>query len=84
MKINDLKDNIDINLNSYIRSSRLVANEMLKKNKGKYYFVFNCVVGQNLNVYKGTKMRENIAYSAIKVGIINYIKQMASFYGRRE
>ena len=40
------------------------------------------VVGQNLNIYKKTNMRENITYSMVKGGIINLTKQMASYYGR--
>ena len=39
------------------------------------------VVGQDTNLYKGTKMRENISY-AIKGGIISVTKLMASYYGR--
>ncbi len=40
------------------------------------------VVGQNLNVYKNTNMKESITYSMVKGGIINLTKQMASYYGR--
>ena len=86
MKIDDFKENVDINLNSYIWSSRLIANEMVKKKiKGSIILLGSTygVVGQNLNIYKGTKMRENVAYSAIKGGIINYMKQMASYYGKK-
>ena len=86
MKIDDFKENIDINLNSYIWSSRLIANEMAKKKiKGSIILLGSTygVVGQNLNIYRGTNMTENVAYSAIKGGIINYVKQMASFYGKK-
>ena len=34
------------------------------------------VVGQDTNLYKGTKMRENISYAAIKGGIISVTKLM--------
>lgn len=40
------------------------------------------VVGQNLNIYKNTNMKENLTYSLIKGGIINYTRQMASYYGK--
>ena len=40
------------------------------------------VVGQNLSIYKGTKLTENLTYSAIKGGIINNTKLMASYYGK--
>ena len=42
------------------------------------------VVGQNLNIYKDTKMTENIAYSIAKGGIVNFTRQMASYYGKKE
>jgi NAD(P)-dependent dehydrogenase (short-subunit alcohol dehydrogenase family) len=40
------------------------------------------VVGQNLNIYENTDMTENVAYSAIKGGIINFTRLMASYYGK--
>jgi len=40
------------------------------------------VVGQNLSIYKGTKLNENLTYSAIIGGIINNTKLMASHYGK--
>ena len=39
------------------------------------------VVGQDVEIYKNTKIRENITYSVIKGGIVNFTKQMASYYG---
>ena len=30
------------------------------------------VIGQNTELYKGTKMRENMIYSAVKGGIISH------------
>ena len=38
-------------------------------------------LAQNLSVYKNTKMKENMNYSIIKGGILNFSKQLASFYG---
>ena len=40
------------------------------------------VVAQDLTIYKGTNMRENMTYSVIKGGINNLTKQMASYYGK--
>ena len=36
-----------------------------------------------MNIYEKTNMRENITYSSIKGGIINYTRQMASYYGKK-
>ena len=40
------------------------------------------VIGQNSNIYKGTKMSENMIYSAIKGGIVNNTRHLASHYGK--
>ena len=40
------------------------------------------LLGQDLNIYEGTEMKENMSYSIIKGGIINLTRQMASFYGK--
>ena len=41
------------------------------------------VVGQNINIYQRTKMRENFAYAAIKGGIVNFTREMAAYYGKK-
>ena len=40
------------------------------------------MLGQDLIVYEGTDMKENMTYSAIKGGVINLTRQMASYYGK--
>ena len=42
------------------------------------------VVGQNINIYQRTKMRENFAYAAIKGGIVNFTREMAAYYGKKK
>ena len=39
-------------------------------------------VGQNLNMYKKTSMKENITYAVIKGGIINAVRSLASYYSQ--
>ena len=38
--------------------------------------------GQDLNIYEGTNMNENVTYSVIKGGINNLTRQIASYYGK--
>ena len=38
--------------------------------------------GQDMNLYKNTNIKENVSYSIIKGGIINFTRQMASYYGK--
>lgn len=40
------------------------------------------LVGQDLEIYKGTDMEENLSYSVIKGGINNLTRQMCSYYGK--
>ena len=40
------------------------------------------ILGQDLSVYEGTAMHENMTYAAIKGGITNLTRQMASYYGK--
>ena len=85
IKLKSIIDNVNIHMNSYIWIARIVAENM-KKNKihgsiiqlGSTYGV----VGQNLSIYKNTKIKENLTYSAIKGGIANNAKLMASYYGK--
>ena len=40
------------------------------------------LLGQDMNIYKKTRMKENMPYSMIKGGLVNLTRQMASYYGR--
>ena len=40
------------------------------------------LVGQNNSIYENTNIKENMNYSIIKGGIINFSKQLASYYGQ--
>lgn len=84
--VSELKKNLDIHLNSYIWSSKVIAEKMVKKKISGSIILLGSmygVVGQNMEIYKGTKMRENFGYSAIKGGIVNFTKEMASYYGKK-
>ena len=83
--IKSLKKNIDLHLNSYIWIARVIAEKMKKFNVKGSIVQFSSMYGlfgQNMNIYEKTKIKENLAYSAIKGGIINNSKLMASYYGK--
>ena len=77
--------NIEIHMNSYAWLSKIVADEMLKnKIKGSIINLNSIygLVGQDLNIYQKTPMKENMPYSMIKGGLVNLTRQLASYYGR--
>lgn len=84
ISLKSYQQNIDIHLNSYVWLARLIANQMVENGKkgsiihlGSIYGI----LGQDLTLYKGTEMKENMSYSVIKGGITNLTRQMASYYG---
>ncbi len=80
-----LKKNIDLHLNSYTWLSHKVCESMKQKKIKGSVINFGSIyglVGQNMTIYKKTKIKENMNYSIIKGGIINFSKQLASYYGK--
>ena len=84
-KLSSLRANVDIHMNTYAWLAKMMADHFVSKQiSGKIIQIGSIygIVGQNLNIYKKTKMSENLTYSLIKGGIINYTRQMASYYGK--
>jgi len=88
IKLKSLRKNIESNLISQSWLAKIAAEKMTKfksKNSDKSIIFVGSIyglLGQDLSLYKNTKMRENMTYSIIKGGITNLTRQMASFYGR--
>ena len=84
-KLNIMRKNIDYHLNSYSWISFKICEFMKKKNiKGSVILLSSIYgfLGQNMEIYKNTGLRENMNYSIIKGGIINLCRQLASYYGK--
>ncbi len=84
VKKKTINENMNLHLNSYIWIARIFAEEMKKKKIKGSIIQFSShygVIGQSTKLYKGTKMRENMIYSAIKGGVISNVKQMCAHYG---
>jgi len=80
-----ISENVNLHLNSYIWAARVAAEEMKKRKIKGSIIQFGSiygVVGQNLEIYKGTNMEENMIYASIKGGIVNNVRQMCSYYGK--
>jgi NAD(P)-dependent dehydrogenase (short-subunit alcohol dehydrogenase family) len=79
------RKNVDIHMNSYAWLARLAANAMVEAGNGGSVIQLGSIygiVGQDLTIYEGTDIHENMTYAAIKGGITNLTRQMASYYGQ--
>ncbi len=85
ISLQSFRQNIEMHLNSYAWLAKLVADAMVKnKIEGSIIQLGSIygILGQDLTIYEGTEMKENMPYSIIKGGITNLTRQMASFYGK--
>lgn len=87
-KVEDLslqswQKNVDMHLNSYSWISRKVCLIMKEQNFGSLinFGSIYGVVGNNFSVYEGTNLSSPMAYSAIKGGIVNLGRYLASYFG---
>lgn len=83
LKLESWRKNLDMHLNSYAWISRKVCLMMKEEggsliNLGSIYGV----LGADFTVYEGTNMTNPMAYSAIKGGIINLSRHLASYFGK--
>ncbi len=78
------RQNVDWHMNSYFVASKLVLDIMSKQGNGSLINISSIygIVGPDFTVYDGTSMTMPVAYSAIKAGIINMDKYLASYYGK--
>ena len=83
ISLSSFNKNVKNNIISYCWLTNLIAEKMKEKNCGSIILLSSIygAVAQDLSIYKGTSISENISYSFIKGGINNYVKLMASYYG---
>ncbi len=77
------RKNVDLQMNSYVSCCHKVL-PYLKENGGAIVNITSIygVVANDPSLYEGTGVRPPAAYTAIKGGIINFTKYLASFYGK--
>ena len=79
------RKNVDMHLNSYAWTSRCAALKMKELGVSGAIINFGSTYGvqaPDFSVYEGTEMTSAMAYSAIKGGIINYCRYLASYFGK--
>jgi NAD(P)-dependent dehydrogenase (short-subunit alcohol dehydrogenase family) len=77
------KKNVDLQLNSIFLCCQTVLKVMQKQKSGSIINISSIygVVGPDFMVYEGTEMTMPAAYSAIKGGIVNFSRYLASYFG---
>ena len=78
------KKNIDLQLNSMFFISQKILEIMKNQKKGSVVNIGSIygLVGPDFSIYEGTDLTMPAAYSAIKGGVINFTKYLASLYGK--
>lgn len=77
------KQNVDMQLNSLFVICQAVLRQMKIQGAGSIVNISSVygVVGPDFGVYDGTEMTMPAAYSAIKGGVVNFSRYLASYYG---
>jgi len=78
------KENVNNHLGGYFICSRAAA-ELMKKKTGGVIINFASIYGvvaPDFSIYQGTKITMPAAYSAIKGGIVNFTKYLATYYAK--
>jgi NAD(P)-dependent dehydrogenase (short-subunit alcohol dehydrogenase family) len=75
--------NVDMHLGGYATSCQYVLKQMQKQGNGSVVNMASIygILGADFTVYEGTEMKNVSAYSAIKGGLINLTRFLASYYG---
>lgn len=78
------KENIDAHLNGYCLCCQKAAEIMRKQRSGSLINMASIYgsLGPDFTVYEGTSMTMPAAYSAIKGGVVNFTRYLASYYGK--
>ena len=77
------RKNVDMHLNGYFLCCQVVLEQMKIQGFGSLINMSSIygLVGPDFTVYEGTEMTTPAAYSAIKGGLNNFTRYLASYYG---
>jgi NAD(P)-dependent dehydrogenase (short-subunit alcohol dehydrogenase family) len=83
ISVESWKKNVDLQMNSVFICSQAALKIMKLQGFGAIVNIASIygTVGPDFSVYDGTEMTMPAAYSAIKGGIINFTRYLASYYG---
>jgi NAD(P)-dependent dehydrogenase (short-subunit alcohol dehydrogenase family) len=78
-------ENLNIHLGSYVWIAKLFADRMVRAQKKGSIVLISSIHGeraQDMSLYEGTNLKENMTYPVIKAGINNFVRQSAAYYGK--
>ena len=83
IKYSSWKSNVDMQMNSLFLLCQTTLNHMKSFNGGSIVNIASIygVIGPDFSLYEDTEMTMPAAYSAIKGGVINFTRYLASYYG---
>lgn len=84
IEIESWRKNVDMQMNSVFYITQRVLSHMVKQNSGSVVNIASIygVVGNDPTLYENTGISAPAAYSAIKGGLINLTRYLASHYGQ--
>jgi NAD(P)-dependent dehydrogenase (short-subunit alcohol dehydrogenase family) len=83
IRLESWRSNVDMHLNGYFICSKHILEQMKVQEFGSLINMSSIygLLGPDFTIYEGTKMTMPAAYSAIKGGITNLTRYLASYYG---
>lgn len=83
VSIDSWRQNVDMHLNGYFLCSQKILKQMKLQGSGSLINMASIygVVGPDFSIYEGTHMGNPAGYAAIKGGLINLSRYLASYYG---
>jgi NAD(P)-dependent dehydrogenase (short-subunit alcohol dehydrogenase family) len=82
--VEDWRENVDLHLNSYFLAAHAVSRIMVDQASGGSIVNFGSTYGvqaPDFSVYEGTDMTSPVEYAAIKGGVLNLTRYLASYLG---
>lgn len=86
ISLDSWKQNIDMQLNSVFMICQKVLKQMCSQQSGSIVNIASIygVVGNDFTIYEGYGGTSPAAYSAIKGGVVNFTRYLASYYGKNK
>jgi len=83
--LNTFIENLNMHLGSYVWTAKLFADRMVRAEIKGCIVLTSSIYGeraQDMSLYEGTNLKENMTYPVIKAGINNFVRQSAGYYGK--